>query len=108
MERVPPFNPQQLEAIAKILADTSTGLTGSQIAYLLQDARISDVSPQMTKWKRLFNALVERQNEQQLGNHVLMFVNRAMNPVNYTGSLEVFTSRQSQLNSVLAVPLQRK
>ena len=26
MERVPPFNPQQLEAIAKILADTSTGV----------------------------------------------------------------------------------
>ena len=45
MERVPPFNPQQLEAIAKILADTATGLKGSQIAYLLQDARISDVSP---------------------------------------------------------------
>ena len=102
MERVPPFNPQQLEAIARILADTATGLTGSQIAYLLQDARISDVSPQMTKWKRLFNALVERQNEQQLGNHVLMFVNRAMNPVNYTESPEVFASRQSQLNSVLA------
>ena len=102
MERLPPFNPQQLEALAKILADTATGLTGSQIGYLLQDARIPDVSPQMTKWKRLFNAFVERQNERHYGNHVLMFVNRAMDPVNYTDSPEIFVSRQSQLNSALA------
>ncbi len=31
-----------------------------------------------------------------------MFINRAMNPVKYTASPEVFSSRQSQLNSVLA------
>ena len=102
MERLSPFNRQQLEAFAKILADTATGLTGSQIGYLLQDARIPDVSPQMTKWKRLFNAFVECQNEREYGNHVLMFVNRAMDPVNYTDSPEVFVSRQSQLNSALA------
>ena len=56
----------------------------------------------MTKWKRLFNAFVECQNEREYGNHVLMFVNRAMDPVNYTDSPEVFVSRQSQLNSALA------
>ena len=33
MERLSPFNRQQLEAFAKILADTATGLTGSQIGY---------------------------------------------------------------------------
>ena len=102
MERLSPFNRQQLEAFAKILADTATGLTGSQIGYLLQDARIPDVSPKMAKWKRLFNAFVECQNEREYGNHVLMFVNRAMDPVNYTDSPEVFVSRQSQLNSALA------
>lgn len=31
MERVNAFDPQQLEAIAKILGDTNTGLTGSEI-----------------------------------------------------------------------------
>ena len=102
MEKVAVFNPQQLEAIARILADTGTGLTGSQIAYLLRDCKIPDVSPDMTKWKRLFNAFVENQNRCQFGNHVLMFINRAMNPVTYTGSPEVFASRQAQLNSVLA------
>jgi uncharacterized protein (TIGR02391 family) len=102
MEKVAVFNPQQLEAIARILVDTGSGLTGSQIGYILQDCKIPDVSPDMTKWKRLFNAFVGCQNHHQFGNHVLMFINRAMNPVNYTASPELFASRQAQLNSALA------
>jgi uncharacterized protein (TIGR02391 family) len=102
MERVPVFSPQHLEAVARILADTGSGLTGSQIGYLLSDCGIPDVNPEMTKWKRLFNAFVTYQNQRQFGNHVLMFINRAMNPVRYTVSPEVFASRQSQLNSVLS------
>jgi uncharacterized protein (TIGR02391 family) len=102
MERVPIFNPQQLEAIARILADTNDGLTGTQIGYLLADCNIPDINPEMTKWKRVFNAFVAHQNQRQFGNHVLMFINRAMNPVNYTGSPELFASRQAQLNPVLS------
>lgn len=102
MEHVPPFNPQQLTSISKILADTHDGLTGSQIQYLLQDCRIPDVNPEMTKWKRLFNAFIEYQNKRKFGNHVVMFINRAMNPVQYTGSPSDFESRLDQLNTVLA------
>jgi uncharacterized protein (TIGR02391 family) len=102
MEKVSVFNPQQLEAVARILADTDAGLKGSQIAYLLRDCKIPDVSQDMTKWKRLFNAFVEIQNRWHFGNHVLMFINRAMDPVAYTGTPEVFASRQAQLNSVLS------
>src|SRR5438874_351621 len=95
MERVPPFNPQQLTAIAKILGETETGLTGPQIGYLLQDAKIPDVNPEMTKWKRLFNAFVEHQNAKQYGNHVVMFITRAMNPVQYTSTPGVFELRRT-------------
>jgi uncharacterized protein (TIGR02391 family) len=102
MDRVPTFNPQQLTAIAKILGETGGGLTGTQIGYLLQDARIPDVSSDITKWKRLFNAFVEEQNTKQYGNHVLMFINRAMNPVQYTDAPAVFDARREQLNAVLA------
>jgi uncharacterized protein (TIGR02391 family) len=102
MDHVPPFNAQQLTSIAKILADTHTGLTGSQIGYLLQDCRIPDVTPDMTKWKRLFNAFVEFQNERKFGNHVVVFINRAMNPVQYSGSPDEFESRRDELNAVLA------
>jgi len=102
MDRVPVFNAQHLESIARILADTETGLTGSQIGYLLTDCKIPDTNPDMTKWKRLFNAFVEYQNKLQFGNHVVVFINRAMNPVQYAANPHVFASRRDRLNVVLA------
>ncbi|MGO9271452.1 MAG: hypothetical protein ACLQOO_14525 [Terriglobia bacterium] len=36
MENVPPFNEQQLTSIAKILAESYGGLTGSEISFLLK------------------------------------------------------------------------
>jgi uncharacterized protein (TIGR02391 family) len=102
METVPPFDAQHLTSIAQILAATCGGLTGPQIAYLLQDCHIPDVAPSMTKWKRLFNAFVEFQNERHFGNHVVVFINRAMNPVQYTSSPNEFHLRRDQLNTVLS------
>lgn len=103
MERVAPFDAQQLTAIAKILADTENGLTGTEIGYLLGDCRIADVSHDMTKWKRLFNAFTAYQNEKQFGNHVVVFMNRAMNPVQYTKRPDVFAFRRDELNTALAL-----
>ena len=102
MEQIPPFYAQHLEAACRILADTENGLTGSEISYLLQDCRVEDVSPQMTKWKRLFNAMVGVQNKHQVGNNLRMFINRAMNPVSYSRSKEAFDWRRNELNVVLA------
>lgn len=101
-QRVPTFDAQRLEAIAKVLADTETGLTGSQIGYLLQDCNIPDPDSTMTKWKRLFNAFVSFQNEHLVGNHVVVFINRAMNPASYTERPGDFRLRQDRLNTVLA------
>jgi uncharacterized protein (TIGR02391 family) len=98
----PPFSAQHLEAISKVLADTSTGLTGSEIGYLLRDSNILDVDPANTKWKRLFNAFVEFQNEHKVGNHVMVFITRAMNPASYTDRPDVFQLRRDRLNAVLA------
>lgn len=102
MEKVPRFNPQQLTSIAKVLADTTDGLKGSEIEYLLRDCRMPDPTPELTKRKRLFNAFVEVQNQKQVGNHVIMFINRAMNPVQYTSQPRVFSERRDRLNTVLA------
>lgn len=102
MERLRPFTSQQLQAIAGILADTETGLTGAQIGHILLDCKVADVTPDITKRKRLFNAFVEHQNSRQFGNHVVMFINRAMNPVTYTASPDVFTLRRARLDAVLA------
>lgn len=102
MERIEPFNAQKLEAACRVLADTERGLTGSELGYLIQDCKIQDVSPTMTKWKRLFNALAEAQNKHQVGNHLVMFINRALDPVSYARDKEKFEWRRSELNVVLS------
>jgi uncharacterized protein (TIGR02391 family) len=101
--RIATFSSQQLEALSRILGDTDNGLTGTEIGYLLQDSRIPDSSPDMTKWKRVFNALVVFQNEHRVGNHVLVFIKRAMDPARYVEKPAVFHSRRHRLNSVLAL-----
>ena len=102
MERIAPFDAQHLEAACRVLADTTRGLTGPQIGHILQDMGIVDVSPEMAKWKRLFNALAEAQNKHQVGNHLIMFTNRAMNPVSYARDKESFEWRRDEVNVVLA------
>lgn len=87
---ITPFNSQHLEAACRVLADTERGLTGTQIERLLQEIKIADTSPGMTKWKRLFNALSGAQNKHQLGNHLIMLINRAMDPVNYARDPNAF------------------
>ena len=85
-ERIPPFSPQHhLEAACRGSGRyRDRGLTGSEIGYLLKDVKVADVAPDFTKWKRLFNALAEKPRIGiRSGNHLIMFINRAMNPVNY-------------------------
>ncbi len=101
-EKIPPFSAQQIEAISKILADTDQGLTGSQIGHILKQCSIPDLTPEMTKWKRLSNAIVEFQNEHQIGNHLIVFITRALDPTSYTSNQELFQWRKDQLNVVLA------
>ncbi len=102
MARILPFSSQHLEAACRVLADTERGLSGTQIERLLQEIEVADTSPGMTKWKRLFNAMAGVQNEHQVGNHLIMFINRAMNPVNYAREPEAFAWRRDELNVVLA------
>ena len=102
MSKIDPFSPQILEAVCRVIADTECGLTGTEISYLIQDCKLNDVSPTMTKWKRLFNTLVEAQNNYQVGNHLIIFINRAMNPVSYARNKDTFEWRRSELNVVLS------
>ena len=103
MANLPMFSAQDLTAISKILGNTEKGLTGGDIEYLLQDCRIPDVNPDITKWKRLFNAFVGLQNTRQFGNHVIVFINRAMNPVQYTEKPHLFAERKDNLNAILSL-----
>lgn len=102
MEHVPPFNAQQLTALAKALGDTDDGLTGTQIDYLLDQCKVPNVDPTATKWKRLFNAFAMFQNERNFGNHVVVFVNRVMDPVQFTTNSAKFNRWKDRLNVILA------
>ncbi|HBO5844624.1 TPA: TIGR02391 family protein [Pseudomonas aeruginosa] len=102
MTHISPFSSQELEAACRVLADTERGLSGTQIERLLQEINVQDISPGMTKWKRLFNALAGAQNQHQVGNHLIMFINRAMNPVSYAREPASFAWRRDELNVVLA------
>ena len=57
------FSEENLQAICDVLADTYTGLTGSEIYQLLSQLSIPDINPTMTKRHRLFSALVAKQKQ---------------------------------------------
>lgn len=101
-KRIPPFPAERLEAIARVLADTTEGLTGSEIDHLLRNCDIPNPTPEMTKWKRLYNAFASFQTEHQVGNHVVVFIKRSMDPVRYVGEQNIFCSRRDRLNPILA------
>jgi len=92
----------QLEAIADVLGHTSAGLTGSEIGKLLRRCGIDDPEPSMTKRVRLANALKARQSKDGCANHVVAFVQAAMDPVRYAEERPVFEDRRHALNRVLA------
>ncbi|TMP61146.1 hypothetical protein CWB77_09365 [Pseudoalteromonas sp. S1610] len=52
MQIIEIFNSLKLEAACRVLADTERGLTGPEIGCLIQDCKIKDVTPSITKLKR--------------------------------------------------------
>lgn len=95
------FDETHLERICDVLADTDSGLKGSEIGSLLQQIGASDLEPLITKRKRLFAALRHCQDQDGYGNRVVAFIHRAMDPVRYTNNREVFNRRRDELNQVL-------
>lgn len=102
MAHIPCFDTAQLEAACKVLADTTNGLKGDEIGHILAEMGVADPEAGLTKWKRLFNALAYAQNAHQVGNHLIMFINRAMAPARYISTPDLFEWRRDGLNVALA------
>ena len=100
MEKI--FSQSELEAIAGALGDTSQGLTGSEIGYILTSLHITDTAPVATKWIRLYNALAEHQNKSRNRRAILQFIREAMKPSRYTRHQERFEPLRTNLNLALA------
>lgn len=63
MEKIPAIPSEVLENICRVIANTETGLTGTEIGRLLAESLMQDTDPTMRKWKRLFNAFAHYQNK---------------------------------------------
>jgi uncharacterized protein (TIGR02391 family) len=100
--RRPVFEAHILEGICKTIGHTNDGLTGPEIGQTLRNCDMIDVDPSNTKWKRLYNAFAQWQNKYQCSNHVLKFIQVAMQPVRYIGKEAVFQDRRIELNKRLS------
>lgn len=99
---IPLFSSQQLEGISKVLGDTTDGLEGSEIGHFLIECGMRDPTSVITKWQRLYNALVDDQDRSLIGTHIMQFIATAMNPARYRRETVLFPTRSDRLNSVLA------
>lgn len=95
-----PWPGRVVEGIAQVLGETSSGLTGSEIGRLLAQCGIDDPSSGSTKWRRLSDALLQRQHRDGAANNVIAFVYAAMEPVRYRDDAALFTARLDDLNEV--------
>lgn len=96
-----PFNEGELETLCRIIADTNDGLTGSEIGHFLNVLKFGDVDSMMTKWKRLYNALANRQNQTQSGNCVLSFISKSLAPSRFAGKLDFYHDLLEKINAIL-------
>lgn len=96
------FSQSEIEAIAAALADTTDGLTGSEIARILHLTKMTDPNPSMTKRHRLANAFIESQNKTQDRIPILAFIKKAMKPERYIKNPERFETLRFNLNKALA------
>lgn len=102
MAAIPSLQVPTLQALSDVLGATDTGLTGSEIGRFLAECGIADPIPQMTKRRRLFQALKDRQAQDQCANNVLGFVTHVMSPVLHVGNPDYFERERGKINMVLA------
>lgn len=97
----PIFEAHILEGLCRTIGDTETGLSGTEIGQILLNSKIADIDPQNTKWKRLYSAFADWQNKHQCSNHILRFIQDALQPVRYIGKEETFQNRRLEVNKRL-------
>jgi len=99
---IPSFPNAVLEKLCAVLADTETGLTGTQIGRYLQECGIHDPEPSLTKRHRLYEALSRRQASERCANNVVGFLQAAYSPVLHTNNQPYFEQKRGEINQVLA------
>ena len=78
--QIPILTQPQIEQIARILGDTEIGYPGSEIGHLLVQCRMQDPNPELTKWKRLYNAFCLAVNNDRSTNIIYAFIKHCFEP----------------------------
>lgn len=102
MGAVPVIDETKLEAICEVLADTESGLTGSEIGRYLRECGIPDPIPSFTKRHRLYEALRIKQQQDRCSNNLIAFIKKVMSPVLYHKTPEDYVRFRNGLNVPLA------
>ncbi len=102
MPAIPKITDDGLQAICDVLADTRTGMTGTEIGKVLRKCGLNDPLPGYTKRHRLFEALSRKQSQDGCANNVIAFIQSAMNPVLHADAGDWFESKRTELNTRLA------
>ena len=98
---LPDLTETQIEQIARIIGDTQGGLTGSEIGHILAQCHIDDPDPEMTKWKRLYNAFYDAVNKSRSTNIIFRFIKRCFEPAQGLNDPERYSRMRLELNAVL-------
>jgi len=94
----PPFSASAIEEVCKVLADS---VTGPQIPNLIAPLKVAEEPDGPgTKWKRLFNAVIARQNMSKDGKALIRLVIEVMAPVRF-GSTAEFDAVRARVNERL-------
>lgn len=95
----PPFSASAIEEVCKVLGDA---VTGGQIPNLIAPLKVNGEpgTEEGAKWKRLFNAVVARQNKSQDGKALVRLVKEVMAPVRF-GSTADFEATRKLVNARL-------
>lgn len=98
---LPQLDQADLIHIAKALADTDFGFTGTQLSLLIPQYGFTDTDPTLTKHKRLFNAFAERVTRERNTDCVYAFIHEALKPARGLDDFEKHEKRRLKVNEVL-------
>ena len=98
MNKSPILELSHMTALSQVLGNY---MTGSEITKLLHQCRIIDNSGESTKWRRLEHAFIERQNQDQSSNAILLFVKEALQPVKFINNQSTYNNFLLDTNQVL-------
>ena len=99
MSKVESLTGGQIEQMAKLLGDWSTG---TEITSIFDQCGLTDESGHSTKWRRLNWVFADIQCRDGCANRILAFVQSFLAPVRFVGKSEDYEDYRGQLNSLLA------